>query len=81
MRSMLAILASAVVLAIQSVVAKPNLLRPRGEPKVVSFTYDRVNKNPFNIPYRNRERHRKRDGTQTILQLVDNAVSACVGGF
>ena len=55
-----------------SVQAKPQLVVPDGMPKVVSFPFTKVNKNPYNIPYRNR-RFRKR-ADKTILQIVDNAV-------
>ena len=39
-------------------------------PRVLRFPFDKVNKNPYNIPNRNR----KRDGTRTVMQLLDNAV-------
>lgn len=54
--------------------AEPVLAVPTGTPKVVSFKFDKINKNPYNIPNRNRQRHRKRE-EQTIVQLLDNAVS------
>jgi len=52
--------------------AGPRLVVPDGIPKVVSFPFTKVNKNPYNIPYRNR-RFRKR-ADKTILQILDNAV-------
>ncbi|KAF8425703.1 aspartic peptidase domain-containing protein [Tirmania nivea] len=54
-----------------SVQAEPHLVVPNGTPKVVSFPFTKVNKNPYNIPYRNR-RYRKR-ADKTILQILDNA--------
>ncbi|KAF8477029.1 aspartic peptidase domain-containing protein [Kalaharituber pfeilii] len=71
------VLATALLVAsslTSSVLAEPKLSVPTGPPKVVSFPFAKVNKNPFNIPYRNRERHRKRqEDKKTVIQLLDNA--------